>query len=180
VERAPDDDLRRAVARGYHKLLTYKDEYEVARLLSETREKARAEFSGDISLTYHLAPPILSRPGPDGRPKKRTFGPWLHNVFGPLAALKVLRGTPLDPFGWTAERRMERALIAEYEADLAAALGALSPQTRPAVKELAELPLRIKGFGPVKEEAARKAAHRRAELKARIATSRGDERLAAE
>jgi len=180
VAQAPDDELCRAVARGYHKLLSYKDEYEVARLLAGTRDKARAAFSGDIALTYHLAPPLLARTGPDGRPKKRAFGPWLAILFKPLSRLRFLRGTPLDPFGWTEERRRERARIAEYEADLRAALKAVEPETREAVKELAELPLRIRGFGPVKDAAAKTAAHRRAELKARIAVPATNERLAAE
>ncbi|MEM1430087.1 MAG: indolepyruvate ferredoxin oxidoreductase family protein [Pseudomonadota bacterium] len=180
VDQAPDDELRRAVARGYHKLLSYKDEYEVARLLSTTRDKARAAFSGDLSLTYHLAPPVLSRMGADGRPKKRAFGAWLPLVLKPLARLKVLRGTPFDPFGWTLERRRERDLITAYEADLSAALEALTPATRETVKELAELPLQIKGFGSVKEAAMKQADGRRAALKARLDKPPAQAHLAAE
>ncbi|MFO8241357.1 MAG: DUF6537 domain-containing protein, partial [Dissulfuribacterales bacterium] len=76
VDQFQDTPLREAVAKGYHKLLAYKDEYEVARLLSETQAKAAAEFDGDLKLTYHLAPPILSKTGADGRPAKREFGAW--------------------------------------------------------------------------------------------------------
>jgi indolepyruvate ferredoxin oxidoreductase len=159
-----DERLQEAVARGYHKLLSYKDEYEVARLLAESRQKAAAEFEGDLRLTYHLAPPVLSAPGADGRPKKRAFGAWFGHVFPYLARLKGLRGTPFDPFGRSAERRMERDLIAQYEADLEEIPGLIRPDTLDAAIALAELPLQIKGFGPVKQSNADKAAIRRAEL----------------
>ncbi len=159
-----DEALKDAVARGYHKLLSYKDEYEVARLLTETRAKAAEQFDGDLSLTYHLAPPLLSRKGADGRPGKIAFGPRLAKAFPVLAKLKGLRGTLFDPFGYTAERRMERALIAEYEADMAEAFAKCMPSTRDAVIALALLPLQIRGFGPVKEANAQAGAKRRAEL----------------
>lgn len=164
ADQFQDAKLREAVAKGYHKLLSYKDEYEVARLLTETREKAAAEFDGDLTLTYHLAPPVISRTGPDGRPAKRAFGSWMGRVFPKLAKLKVLRGTPFDPFGYTAERRMERALIKEYEADMSELLRIQRPDTRDAALALAALPLDIRGFGPVKDANARKAAKRREEL----------------
>ena len=96
------------MAKGYHKLLSYKDEYEVARLLSETHSKASETFDGDIKLTYHLAPPILSRLGADGRPKKREFG-GMAQMF--LACAFQPAENPFDPFGYTAERKMERSLI---------------------------------------------------------------------
>jgi len=163
-----DDGLRAAVARGYHKLLSYKDEYEVARLLKDSRARAEAEFEGDLKLTFHLAPPILSKPGPDGRPVKRAFGPWIERAFPQLARMKVLRGTWFDPFGQTAERRMERALIRQYEADLAEVLPQLTDTTREAIVAWAELPLHIRGFGPVKEANRRRAALRREELLAVI------------
>ncbi|WGH78766.1 indolepyruvate ferredoxin oxidoreductase family protein [Jannaschia ovalis] len=168
LETIADPAVRDAVAKGYHKLLAYKDEYEVARLLTETRAKARAAFDGDLKLTYHLAPPFLSKPGPDGRPQKRSFGQWIERFYPLLARGKVLRGTPLDPFGRTAERRMERALIAEYERDLDAVLPLVTDRTREAVVALAELPLSIRGFGPVKDANARKAAKRREDLLAAI------------
>lgn len=167
VDAAPTD-MREAVASGYHKLLAYKDEYEVARLHLETAEKAMAEFGDGFSMTFHLAPPLLSRKGPDGRPMKRAFGPWVLMAFRVLARLKPLRGTAFDPFGRTAERRMERALIAQYETDMSAVMSKLTPATNEAATALALLPLDIRGFGPVKEAAAEKAMKRREELLAVI------------
>jgi len=164
VNRVTDPALRLAVAKGYHKLLAYKDEYEVARLHLETMAKARAEFDGDLKPRFHLAPPILGGTDADGRPKKREFGAWVVPLFRVLAAMKGLRGGALDIFGRTAERRMERALIAEYESDMAEVLAGLTPDRMAAAKELAELPLTIRGFGPVKEQNAKKAAARRLEL----------------
>ena len=175
-----DAGLRDAVARGYHKLLAYKDEYEVARLHLTTLEKARAEFEGDFSVEYHLAPPILSRPGPDGRPRKRRFGPRMARAFRLLAPMKFLRGTPLDPFGYSEERKMERALIRQYEADMAELAPKLAPQTRDLVMELALLPLSIRGFGPVKAANAKAAAKRREELLAGIARGGAPLPMAAE
>ena len=163
-----DERLREAVAKGYHKLLAYKDEYEVARLLASTRAKVRAAFDGDLKLTYHLAPPVLTKEGPDGRPAKRAFGAWIERAYPLLARLKGLRGTPLDPFGRTAERRMERALIAQYEVDMAEVLPLATPATMDAVVALAELPLQVRGFGPVKAANEAKAAKRREALLASI------------
>jgi indolepyruvate ferredoxin oxidoreductase len=180
VDQVSDPRLREAVAKGYHKVLAYKDEYEVARLLKATEVQARDEFEGDLRLTYHLAPPVLARHGPDGRPRKRAFGGWIARLFGPLAALKVLRGTPLDPFGHTAERRMERALIRQYEADMAEVLGSVRSETLDAAVALAELPLSIRGFGPVKAANAVAAERRRAELLAVIRGEGADLRQAAE
>ena len=171
VARAPDP-LRESVAKGYHKLLAYKDEYEVARLHLTTMDKARAAFDGDFRPVFHLAPPFL--PGKDaaGRPRKRAFGAWMIPVFRTLARLKRLRGTAFDPFGYSPERRLERALIAEYEADMDRLLPTATPSRMPGIKELAELPLTIRGFGPVKHANAARAALRRAEILA--ALSKGD------
>ena len=161
VDKVSDPRLKEAVALGYHKLLAYKDEYEVARLHLSTEAKARELFEGDLKLTYHLAPPML--PGKDaaGRPKKREFGAWMGRIYRPLAALKVLRGTPFDVFGYTAERRMERGLIAQYEADMAEWLPRADAANMDMVVALAELPLKIRGFGPVKEKNAAIAAENR-------------------
>jgi indolepyruvate ferredoxin oxidoreductase len=180
VDGIADEAVKEAVAKGYHKLLSYKDEYEVARLHLETAEKARAEFGGDFRMTFHLAPPVLSRTGHDGRPKKREFGPWILRAFRLLAPLRRLRGTPFDPFGHSAERRMERALIRQYEADMAEVLPRSDTATRDAVIALAELPLSIRGFGPVKQTNAAKAEKRREELLAAIRSGGGDMARAAE
>ncbi|MGY6633376.1 MAG: indolepyruvate ferredoxin oxidoreductase family protein [Alkalilacustris sp.] len=170
VDRAPDPRLREAVALGYHKLLAYKDEYEVARLHLETVAKAQAEFDGDFRLTFHLAPPMLPGRDGQGRPRKRAFGPGMLRVFRLLAALKPVRGTPLDPFGWNPERRMERRLIRDYEADMAEVFDTVRPETLDAAVALAELPVSIRGFGPVKAANAETAARRRAELLAVLRT----------
>jgi indolepyruvate ferredoxin oxidoreductase len=177
---AADPALREAVAKGYHKLLSYKDEYEVARLHLQSYDKARAEFDGPFRMSFHLAPPLL--PGKDAasRPKKREFGPWIVPLFRVLARLKGLRGGALDIFGYTAERRMERALITAYEADMGMALNALTPAARDAILELALLPLQVRGFGPVKEANARAAAKRRDELKALISAGGSPQAVAAE
>ncbi|UWR94063.1 indolepyruvate ferredoxin oxidoreductase family protein [Phaeobacter inhibens] len=163
-----DKALKEAVAKGYHKLLAYKDEYEVARLLLSSREKAEAEFEGDLKISYNLAPPMLTGKDPDGRPKKRKFGPGLERGLRLLAKFKGLRGTPLDVFGYTAERKMERALIAQYEADMKAWLPKASPEIMAPLIALAELPLEIRGFGPVKQANEAKAAKRREELLAAL------------
>ncbi len=164
LEGVTNPAVREAVAEGYHKLLSYKDEYEVARLLLSSREKAQAEFEGDFKMSFNLAPPMLSKMGPNGRPMKREFGPWLERPLRLMARLKALRGTPFDVFGYTAERRMERALIKQYEADMREVLPRLDDDTREAIVALAALPLQIRGFGPVKQAAEAKAAKRREEL----------------
>ncbi|MDF2143159.1 indolepyruvate ferredoxin oxidoreductase family protein [Paenirhodobacter sp. CAU 1674] len=179
VARAPEA-LREAVAKGYHKLLAYKDEYEVARLHLDTAAKAQAEFEGDLRLTFHLAPPFLSGPEHNGRPAKRAFGPWVLRAFAVLARMKGLRGTAFDPFGRTKERRTERALIAQFEADMAEILPRVTPETEAIARELAELPLQIRGFGPVKEASVAAAAARRAELLAAFRAGGAPMPLAAE
>jgi indolepyruvate ferredoxin oxidoreductase len=164
LDGVTDTAVREAVAEGYHKLLSYKDEYEVARLLLSSREKAQAEFEGDFKMSFNLAPPLLSKMGPNGRPLKREFGPWLERPLRMMAKMKRLRGTPLDVFGYTAERKMERALIKQYEGDMRAVLPKLDANTREAIVALAALPLQIRGFGPVKQANEIKAAKRREEL----------------
>ena len=180
VDGIEDKGLREAVAKGYHKLLAYKDEYEVARLLLSSREKAAAEFDGEFRMTFHLAPPILGGTDADGRPKKRSFGPWLTGPLRVLKSLKVLRGTPFDPFGYSAERRMERALIRQYQADMAEFLAKVTPASRDSAIALAALPLEIRGFGPVKRASEAKAAKRREELLAAFRQGGGGMAQAAE
>ncbi len=160
-----DPGFAKAMARGYHKLLAYKDEYEVARLHAETtRAAVEAGFEGVRAMRFHLAPPFLGGHDARGRPRKRTFGPWMLGAFGVLRRFRFLRGTPLDPFGHTAERRAERRLIEEYEADMARLQAGLTPETAGIAAELAALPLEIRGFGPVKAAAIEAAAVRRAAL----------------
>jgi indolepyruvate ferredoxin oxidoreductase len=166
-----EGDLRDAVAVGYHMLLSYKDEYEVARLLLDTRKQAEAA-KGDLKLTYHLAPPLLARRGPVGRPKKIAMPQITAKLFPLLARMRRMRGTGWDVFGRTVERRMERALIVEYERDLAMVRDAVRPDTQEAAIALARLPLDLRGFDPVKMANAQKAAKRREELLAVIHTLR--------
>ncbi|TNE61340.1 MAG: indolepyruvate ferredoxin oxidoreductase family protein [Alphaproteobacteria bacterium] len=155
--------LTKAVALNYAKLLAYKDEYEVARLFStpEFREKLKATFDGKMKLSVHMAPPIL--PGKDvatGRPRKREFGSWIFSLYRVMAKFKGLRGTAFDIFGYSAERRMERGLIGDYEGTLDVLLKGLSTEKLGLATEIASLPDMIRGFGPVKEDnvaAARKA-----------------------
>ncbi|SLN47944.1 indolepyruvate ferredoxin oxidoreductase [Roseovarius albus] len=168
VDGVTNAEVKEAVALGYHKLLSYKDEYEVARLLLRSREQAAESFEGEFEMSYHLAPPIFGGKGPDGRPLKRKFGNWLTGPLKVLTKMTGLRGTPFDPFGYSAERKMERALIRQYEADMRAVLAKVSDDNREAVVALARLPLSIRGFGPVKMENETKAAKRREELLAAI------------
>ena len=163
LDQISDVKLKEAVAKGYHKVLAYKDEYEVARLLATSQEKAEAVFEGDFSLRYHLAPPLLAKHGADGRPVKKLYGSVMARLFPLLAEMKRLRGTPFDPFGYTAERRMERRLIRQYRRDMAKVLKA-PDQNMDAAIALAKLPLQVRGFGPVKEANAAAAELRRAEL----------------
>ena len=180
VDSVQDKKVRAALAKGYHKLLSYKDEYEVARLLLDSRRQAEAEFDGDFRLTFHLAPPTLGTKGENGRPAKKAFGEWCLGPLKVLSKLKILRGTPLDVFGYTAERKMERALIRQYEADMKEVLPGLTSETRDAIAALAALPLDIRGFGPVLVANEARAAKRREELLAVIRDGGPELRAAAE
>ncbi|PSM17531.1 indolepyruvate ferredoxin oxidoreductase family protein [Nitratireductor sp. StC3] len=159
-----------AVARNLFKLMAVKDEYEVARLYTDGSfaRQLSAEFESYDRLEFHLAPPIMGRKGADGRPKKTVFGPWMMRAFRLLAAMKGLRGTRLDLFGYSQERRMERRLLAEYEADLDMVLSGLTPERAEAAAALASLPQIVKGYGHVKDANARKAAEERTRLLARF------------
>lgn len=154
-----DGSLTSAAARSLLKLMTYKDEYEVARLHSDGQLDRRLGtlFDGDMNVTYHLAPPFLSKTDPaTGRPRKIAFGSWIHPLFSGLARARFLRGTWLDPFGYAAERREERSLISEFEQIITDMSRTLASENQAAVKRILELPLEIKGFGPVKQEAIEK------------------------
>ncbi|MBO9408114.1 indolepyruvate ferredoxin oxidoreductase family protein [Shimia sp. R9_1] len=177
VDSVSDKRLKEAVAKGYHKLLSYKDEYEVARLHLESRAKAEEVFEGDFTMKFHLSPPTRAKMGANGRPEKSEFGPKTLRLFKLLAKLKGLRGTPLDLFGRTEERKMERALIKQYESDMAMVIAEHGENPHEAAVALAALPLQIRGFGPVKQENEAKAAKRREELLAALRD--GDEMKAA-
>ena len=144
--------LAEAVARYLFKLMAYKDEYEVARLHTDPAFTAKigALFEGDYKLVHHLAPPLLAKTNDKGELVKRPYGPWMRTAFGVLARLKGLRGGPLDVFGRTEERRMERALIARYEATVAELLQSLDAGNRALAVEIARLPEDVRGFGHVK------------------------------
>jgi indolepyruvate ferredoxin oxidoreductase len=167
-ERAPGmSGLAEAAARNLFKLMSYKDEYEVARLYTtgDFEKKLRHQFEGDLKLKFHLAPPLLARRHPDtGHLVKREFGAWMLPAFRLLARFKGLRGGPLDLFGRTAERRRERELIAEYDALLATLAGALTTDNHGLAMELARLPAEIRGFGHVKERNLARVKARETEL----------------
>jgi len=146
--------LKDAVARYAYKLMAYKDEYEVGRLYSdpEFRRKLDEQFEGDFKLEFNLAPPMLARiDKKTGKPGKMQFGSWVLPVFGILAKLKFLRGTKLDVFGYTDERREERALIEEYFTLMDEIIGSLSVENHALAVELASLPEKIRGFGHIKQ-----------------------------
>ncbi|GHE05688.1 MFS transporter [Defluviimonas sp. 20V17] len=168
VDGIGDARLKEAVAKGYHKALAYKDEYEVARLHLETAARAREEFEGDFRMSFHLAPPLLSKDGPDGRPLKKTYGPGMLRWFAVMAKMKGLRGTPLDPFGRSAERRAERDAIKAYEADMDEVLRDLTAENLEVAVQIAELPLKVRGFGPVKAANAEKVAKLREQMLTRF------------
>jgi indolepyruvate ferredoxin oxidoreductase len=163
--------LTEAAARSLFKLMAYKDEYEVARLFTDgsfERQLGR-ELEGWRRLELHLAPPILGEVDVrTGRPRKRRFGPWILPVLRVVAGLRRLRGTALDPFGRSAERRMERRLIAEYEALLERLCVGLTAERLPLAVEIAALPQGMRGFGPVKAANVARAKAREAELLARL------------
>ena len=164
-ERTPGrGGLAEAVARGYFKLLAYKDEYEVARLYVETDflQRVASQFEGEYRLSFNLAPPLFAQRDPDtGLPRKRRFGAWMLHVFRLLAKLKRLRGTRFDPFGWTAERMLERRLIADYEALVEQLVDELTPDNHAAALALAALPDRVRGFGHVKARNVEAKQHER-------------------
>jgi indolepyruvate ferredoxin oxidoreductase len=167
VKQPGTTDLTEAVARYYFKLLAIKDEYEVARLYAETdfMQRVGAQFEGDYKLRFHLAPPTLNKPeGGTGEARKSTYGAWMLPAFRVLARLRLLRGTPLDVFGRSAERRQERALIGEYERLVDELLAQLAPANYEVAVSLASIPEYIRGYGHVKERHLKDAKAREAAL----------------
>ena len=166
------EELPRTVAINYARLLAYKDEYEVARLFTDGHfeQQLRDQFDGDFKISFNLAPPLLGGARDAlGRPKKRAFGAWMLPAFRMLAKMKGLRGTAFDIFGYSADRRLERDLIAGYEKDVAHILSVLSRETLETSIEILSLPDRIRGYGPVKEKAVLEAKARYAQLAADLA-----------
>jgi indolepyruvate ferredoxin oxidoreductase len=155
--------------------MAYKDEYEVARLYTDTSfvERVKSTFAGDnLRFEFHLAPPLLAKRDPrTGEPKKMSFGPWMLKAFRMLSKFKFLRGTPLDPFGYTAERRLERKLIADYQALLETIIAELTTANHHTAVALASIPEKIRGFGPVKQRHLTAAKAEEAALREQFANS---------
>ena len=169
---APNSDrLAHAVTETMFRLMAYKDEYEVARLYSDPRfrENLQKQFDGDYKLSFHLAPPLLAkRDARTGHLQKKTYGGWMLKVFAILAKGRKLRGTMFDPFGYTAERRMERRLIDEQEALITSLLTGLTADNFAATLDVVLAPQAIKGYGHVKEANFERFEERQAELLAAL------------
>ena len=167
-DRRVDNDEPRGLRLG-------KDEYEVARLHTDPAfmEKLKAEFEGDFKLAFNLAPPIMAKPDPvSGEPTKRRFGPWAMNLFKVLRALKGLRGTAFDIFGYSEERKLERRLIVEYAARMRDLIGRLTPANYDIAVEIASVPERIRGYGHIKRRHLAEVMPKQAELLAAFEVAR--------
>jgi indolepyruvate ferredoxin oxidoreductase len=166
--------LSLAVAKYYYKLLAYKDEYEVARLYTDGNflEQLKSQFEGDVKLKFNLAPPLFARKDAKGHLVKAEFGSWMMGAFKLLAKMKGLRGGAFDVFGYTAERKMERALIGEYRQLVESLLPGLNADNHATAVELASLPEHIRGFGHVKEKAVAEYRVKKAALLANYAEKR--------
>ncbi|HEX2197813.1 MAG TPA: indolepyruvate ferredoxin oxidoreductase family protein, partial [Burkholderiales bacterium] len=181
-DRTGSTKLAEAVARAYHRLLAYKDEYEVARLHAngDLHNKVAGMFEGDYKMVFHLAPPLLARTDPlTGEPRKMQFGPWILPLFRFLKTFRFLRGTPLDPFGYTEERRMERALIGEYERTVETLIQGLTPQNHALAVQIASVPEEMRGFGYIKKRNVEAARKKRDELLAAFRAAKEPARAAA-
>ena len=155
------------MARYAYKLMAYKDEYEVARLYTDGAFAVELErhFESDVRLEFHMAPPVFAARDPDtGLPRKRSFGPWMMRALRVLAKLKRLRGTRLDPFGRSEERRTERRLVEEYEALVRELVQGLGYENHGLAVNIASLPEGIRGYGHVKAEHLACVRERQAEL----------------
>jgi indolepyruvate ferredoxin oxidoreductase len=160
-------ELTQAVARYYFKLMSYKDEYEVARLHADPafRRRIAGMFEGPYALKFHLAPPVFNKRDPrTGEARKTEFGPWMMTAFRLLSRLKGLRGTPLDPFGMTEERRAERRLIRDYETTVGELLERLDRDNLKLAVDIATIPDRIRGFGHVKRRHLEEAKKKESDL----------------
>jgi indolepyruvate ferredoxin oxidoreductase len=158
--------LSTAVAKYYAKLMAYKDEYEVARLYTDGRfvDQLKSQFEGDFSLKFNLAPPLFAKKDGNSHLVKAEFGSWMWRAFKLLAKCKGLRGGAFDVFGYSEERKMERALVNEYREMIEALLGGLDAGNLANAIELASLPEQVRGFGHVKEAAVKKFRAEKARL----------------
>ncbi|MEP3278178.1 MAG: indolepyruvate ferredoxin oxidoreductase family protein [Stappiaceae bacterium] len=159
--------LSRTIAENLFKVMAYKDEYEVARLYSDPtfKNKLQEQFTDTSKIKVMLAPPLFSRTdAKTGRPQKRAFGPWVFGMFAVLGKMKKLRGTVFDPFGYTHERKSERALIQQYRDDIELILSRIDNAPYGLLVELARIPESIKGYGPLKKDSMEKAAAKRSVL----------------
>ncbi|MFO3706175.1 indolepyruvate ferredoxin oxidoreductase family protein [Xanthomonas codiaei] len=167
AQRVPGSSaLTEAVARYAFKLMAYKDEYEVARLYTrgDFQRRLQQQFEGDYTVRFHLAPPLLAKKDAQGNLIKREYGPWMFTAFKLLARLKFLRGGRLDVFGYTAERRGERQLIADYSATVALLLERLDADNVGLAAEIASIPEHIRGYGHIKHAHLQDAKAREAAL----------------
>jgi indolepyruvate ferredoxin oxidoreductase len=174
--------LAEAVAKSLYKLMAYKDEYEVARLYTDGAflKKLSSQFEGDYTISFHLAPPLFADRDPDsGQLKKREYGSWMMSAFRVLASLRRLRGTAFDVFGYTEERKMERRLIAEYEATIDSLLATLDANNHGLAVQIANVPETMRGFGHIKEKNVVAAKAREASLLAAYRNP-ASEKIAAE
>ncbi|MBV8665867.1 MAG: indolepyruvate ferredoxin oxidoreductase family protein, partial [Burkholderiaceae bacterium] len=172
--------LTEAVARYFYKLMAYKDEYEVARLHSNGAFAAKIAgmFEGNYKLKFHLAPPLLAKRDAKGHLIKQEFGSWMMRAFGVLAKFKFLRGSALDIFGHTEERKMERALIAEYRETILERLPKLTADNLAKLTAIASIPEDIRGYGHVKERHVKNAKAKQAALLAEFDAPAGGRQAA--
>jgi len=162
--------LSEAVARNYFKLLAIKDEYEVARLHTrpEFLARIREQFEGDYRLKFHLAPPTLAKPDASGQVQKREYGPWMLTVFRLLASLRFLRGTALDPFRGSEDRKLERRLLVEYERNMEELVACLTVQNHSLAVDIASIPEDIRGYGRIRAKSALVAKQKEEKLLAQL------------
>ncbi|NKD84981.1 indolepyruvate ferredoxin oxidoreductase family protein [Haematospirillum jordaniae] len=167
--------LTAAAARSLFKLMSYKDEYEVARLYSDSSfmSNLKAQFEGKLKLTFYLAPPLLARRNrKTGHLEKSAFGGWVLPVMRILARIRTIRGSCIDPFGYTAERKMQRQLITDFQALLSEIALNLDIENLDTAVKLASLPLTMRGYGHVLEDNVRKAYQKQDQLLTEFRTKR--------
>jgi indolepyruvate ferredoxin oxidoreductase len=167
--------LTRAVAQQLYRVMAYKDEYEVARLYAETdfMKEVRETFEGDFKVHFHLAPPLLNKEtDAQGRPKKRRFGPWMFRAFRLLAKFRGLRGTVVDPFSYSADRKLDRSMLKDYQTLVARIGRELNASNYETFLQLAELPADVRGYGPVREQAAEAIREKQTQLIKALDTGR--------